>query len=89
MLASVDPKMIAEGSQSIPVTYGKNGFEILQWKTNGSIKTPCYKEAFKKAYFLRDKYHHRVLDFPNDIADQVGNGTLVIELDIDTWVEDG
>ena len=89
MLSSVDPEMIAEGSQSVPVPYGKNGFETLQWKDSGSIKTPWYGEEFNEEYYLRDKYHHRVLDFPKDLADQVGKGTLLIELEIDTQVEDG
>ena len=90
MLASADPHMIAEGSQSVPVSYGKNGVETLQWKENGSIKTPWFGEDFKKEFFLTDKFHHRVLDFPGDLKDQVGNGSLVIELEIDTRrLEDG
>ena len=88
-LASADPQMIKEGSQSVPTTYGKTGFETLQWRASGKIRTPWYGEDFKKEYFLTDKYHHRVLDFPKDILNQIGNGSLVIELEIDTRVEDG
>ena len=88
-LASADLQMIAEGSQSAPVPYGKHGFETLQWRNNGTIKTPFFGENFKKAYYMEDKYHHRILDFPDDIKTQIGNGTLVIELEIDTRLEEG
>ena len=90
MLASTNPKNIKtmfDGFQTAPKPYGGNGFEILMWANNGTIETPWYGQPFDETYYKTDKHHHMVLEFPEDLVQQVGSGSLVIEIEVDTHLE--
>ena len=92
MLASVNPKNIKkmfDGFQSTPKPYGSNGFEILIWDNNGTIETPWYGQPLDETYYKTDKQHHIVLKFPEDLAEQIGSGSLVIEIETDTRQDEG
>ena len=97
MLASANPdniKKMFDGFQSIPKPYGGSGFEIQMWDTNGTIETPWFRQPYDENYYKTDKHHHMVLEFPEDLAEQIGSGLLVIEIEVDTrqaeeegWIE--
>jgi len=84
---------VYQGFHSLPRPYNHvNGFEIKMWNRNGTITTPWYQEDFVEEYYKEDRDFHIVLELPDDIKDQVGSGSLVIELDIDMreaegWIE--
>ena len=81
---------VYQGFHSLPNPYKHvNGFEMRMWNRNGTITTPWYEEDFVEEYYKEDRDFHMVLDLPGDIQDQVGSGSLVIELDIDTRDEEG
>merc|ERR1711952_594555 len=80
---------MVDGFQSIPKPYGGSGVEILMWDNNGSIETPWFGQNFDETYYKTDKHHHYVLEFPEDLSDQIGSGSLVVEIEVDTRQEDG
>ena len=85
---SKDLKQVYQGFFSLPMTYdGGNGFEIKMWNKNGSITTPWYKEDFFEEYYKENKDFHMALELPVDIKEQIGSGSLVIDLEIDTREE--
>ena len=75
------------GYHSLPKPY-LNGFEIRMWNLNGTITTPWYGGEFVEEYYIKDQDYHMVLEFPDDIQDQVGNGSLLIELEVDIREEE-
>ena len=81
---------VHQGFHSLPSPYNHvNGFEIKMWNMNGTITTPWYQEDFVEEYYKEDRDFHMVLELPGDIKDQVGSGSLIIELDIDIREEEG
>ena len=65
-----------------------NAFEIRMWNSNGTITTPWYGGDYVEEY-KEGKEMHVVLELPDDIKDQVGSGTLIIEIEVDTREEAG
>ena len=98
MLARTNPENLQEvyrGFHSFPKPYEDlHGFEIKMWKNNGSVHTPWYGQRYNETHFYEDKTYHTVLEFPEDIEERLGNGQLVIELEVDLreeeegWVEE-
>ena len=85
MVAATNPnqmKVLYEGYQSVPSPYN-HGYEIIVWNTSGTIKSSWYGEEYKEERYMKDKDIHVVLDFPPNIGDLVGSGSLVIELQVD------
>ena len=78
----------------MPKPYNKeNGFEIKMCNLNGTITTPWFGGDYVEEYYKQDRVFHMVLELPGDIKDQLGNGSLIIELEVDTreetgWIED-
>ena len=66
---------VYNGHQTIPTPYGANGWEIMMSGLNGSIRSPSPTATI-------DQYNHYVLKLPDDIAEVVGNGSLLIQLKI-------
>ena len=87
---SKDLNQVYQGFQSLPKPYnfGK-GFEIKTWNKNRTISTPFYGDEFVEEYYKEIRNSHVVLELPVDIKDQVGSGSLQIELEIDTREEEG
>ena len=80
MVAAANPENVENvhiGFHSFPKPYGENGLEMRMWTNNGSVRTPWYGETYSKDMCLEHKVYHMVLDFPDDLADQVGSGSLV------------
>ena len=77
---------VPKGFHSLPKPYSyekANSFEIKMWNLNGTINTPWYGGEYVEEYYKEDRYFHLVLELPDDIKDQVGSGSLIIELDVD------
>ena len=78
------------GFLSVPRPYaGKRGFEIRMWDHNGSWHTPWFGEEHDPNYYEEDKYYNLVIDIPKNLSVQIGSGSLVIQLEVDTREEEG
>ena len=91
MVAAVNPsrmKAMYDGYQSAPRPYSY-GYEIIVWNTSGTIKSSWYREDFREERYKKNKDVHLVLDFPANLPDLVGSGSLVIEFEVDIEEEEG
>ena len=81
---------VYQGFHSLPKPYkSPNGYEIKMWNKNGTITTPWYGESYVKEYYKEDRDIHLILELPEDIKDQVGSGSLIIELEVATREQEG
>ena len=80
------PQML-KGYHSTPKPYGTNGFEIIMWDNSGTYQTPWFGENFQEDYYKLGHNHHIVLEFPENLPALVGEGSLVIDLEVDTREE--
>ena len=79
---------VYHGLQSIPGTYAE-GFKIKVRKLSGSIRSPFYGEDYDESQYESSRIHQVVLEFPSDLAKQMGDGKLVVELEVDVREEEG
>ena len=92
MLATVNPanrRHMYDGFQSIPKPFKRNGFKIVTWNNFGKLSTPKYGEDYDKRYYKDDQDIHVVLEYPGDILEKIGSGSLVVQLEVDTREEEG
>ena len=92
MKAAANPsrlKLMFEGYQSVPKPYSNNGLEIRMWNFSGSIHSPRFGELFSKEEFKADVDLLHVLEFPDNILESLGSGSLVLELEVETREEEG
>ena len=75
-------EQIFRGFQTFPKPY-KTGFEVKVCNDEGTITTPGFGQSYNETYFWADKEHHTVLEFPENLKEYIGEGSLVIELDVD------
>ena len=81
---------VFHGIHSLPSPYNEeNGLKIKMWNLNGTITTPWFQSGYVEDYYKEDREFLMVLELPEDIKDQVDNGSLIIELDVDTKEEQG
>ena len=59
------------------------------WDLNGTITTPWFAGDYVEDYYLEDREFLFIIELPDDIKDQVGSGSLIIDLDVDTREESG
>ena len=78
-LGNID--QVIQGYHTLPKPY-VNGFEIKMKSLNGTITTPWYGGDLVEEFYKKDQEYHMVLEFPDDITDQVGSGFLIIELEV-------
>ena len=71
--------MTGNGNSRSPL----DGTEILVSGKEGSIESGGFQGIFDEASFKDDKLHHVVLEIPEDLKEQMGSGTLMIELEVD------
>ena len=99
MLNAANPNNLGQvfsGFQSVPKPYGKDGFEISAWDSNGNLESPRFGQTFRKEDYQGDKEIHFTLDYPSGIKldSLLGqNGSLVVGLEVDTrqangWTEE-
>ena len=80
---------VFQGFQSFPRP-NIVGFGSSMWDINGSVHSPGFGGRFDRRLYERNQRHSYSLEFPGDLVDQVGNGSLlVIELEVDTREEEG
>ena len=79
---------VYQGYHSLPTPY-HNGFEIKMSNVNGTITTPMYHGEFEDEYYKKNHDCHMVLELPDNIIDQVGDGSLLIDLEADIREEKG
>ena len=84
---------ILQGFHSLPIPYDTNGLMINAQNVNGTITTPWFQGKYVEEYFRDNRSFLIFLDFPDDIKDQIGGGSLIIELEVDVreekgWTED-
>ena len=93
MVAVANPENMRqtfEGFQTVPRSIaGNRGFEIKMWNKQGTWQTPWFKEERQNNYYTEDKNYKVVLEFPEDLKEQIGAGSLVIQLKVDTRVKEG
>ena len=83
-------KQIFGGFLSVPRPYAGNiGFDIRMWDNNGSWHTPWFGEEQEPNYYEEDKFYNLVIDIHNNLSAQIGSGSLVIQLEVDTREEEG
>ena len=81
---NMDP--VFKGLQSLPkpdMSIYANAFKILMWSQNGTIATPWFGEHYVEDYYKEDHAFHIVLEFPEDVKELIGSGTLAIDLEVD------
>ena len=74
---------IRKGIQSLPRPFDV-GFEVNIKSSFGTVHSPLYGEKYDGSYFKSDRSHQVVLEFPDDLSEQVGKGKLVVELEVDS-----
>ena len=75
---------VLKGFHSLPTAYnGANGLMIRMWNLNGTITTPWFGGDYVEEYYQEDRDFLFVLELPDDIKNQVGSGSLIIELEVD------
>ena len=81
---------VLKGFHSLPTPYNdENGLKIKMWNLNGTITTPWFGGDFVQEYYQEDRDFLMMLELPDDIKDQVGSGSLIIDLEVDTREELG
>ena len=91
MLAATNPTNLEQiylGHQSVPKTNGPNGFEIKVGGIEGSIKSPRFGNVYSENHYKTDRSAYVVLNL-SDVIEQIGGGTLVLDLEVDTRQVDG
>ena len=74
-----------EGHQSVPRPYaGSKGFEVRMWNNNGTWHTPWFGEEYGNGFSEEDKSYKVVIDIPESLTELIGNGFLMIQLDVET-----
>ena len=83
-----------KGFLSRPIPYNnENGLKTKVWNLNGTITTPWFRADYVEEFYKEDREFLVVLELPDDIKDQVGIGSLIIDLEVYTredpgWVEE-
>ena len=102
MVAAANPsnlKSIFDGYQTAPVPYvpyGNSGldftmagFEHILWNNFGAFQTSGFGETYDKDSYESNTTVNMILEFPEGLSEQVGSGSLVIQLEVDTREEEG
>ena len=92
MLATVNPQNVEQvykGFFAYPLPYKETGFEMKMWNNHGTFQTPSFQERYEKDIYSKDINYHAVLKFPDNLAKLVGDGSLVINLEVETRKDEG
>ena len=79
---------VLQGFHALPKPYNP-GYQIKFWNNNGTITSPWFKGDYVEEYYKEDREFHLVLELPEEIAYQVGSGSLKVKLEVDTREEPG
>ena len=69
---------------TVPTPYGESGVEIVTWANEGKIETAGFGGELEHESVMEnsDKEIHVVLQFPENITESIGSGSLVIQLEV-------
>ena len=82
-------RTIYEGFQTFPKPNGKGILETMMSNNYGEISTPWFGETVQEDYHKKDRKLQFELEITKNLINQVGSGSLVIELEVDTREEEG
>ena len=84
---------VYRGFNSLPkpisINNNPNISEIKMWNLNGTITSPWYGKGFVEDFFKEDREYHVLLELPIDIRNQIGSGSLMIDIEVDIRKEKG
>ena len=92
MISTANPwnvKQIYQGFQKIKRNIQNSGFEMKMWSSSGSIQSPGYRGDYDEDHYKTGRENLYILQFPDNIGEMLGGGSLVIELEVDTRQEEG
>ena len=92
-MGNIDEMLQGFHSRPIPHNNAENGLKIKMWNLNGTITTPWFGGDYVEEYYKENREFLMVLELPENIKDQVGSGSLIIDLEVNTreeagWVEE-
>ena len=90
LLSQINPENVENlfrGSQSIPKVTDDNVTETRFCSLNGTFHTPWFGGDFEESFFNSDQQHRVRLEFPENLKEHIGSGSLVIDLEVNTREE--
>ena len=82
-------KQIYQGFQEIPRMTQNSEFEMKMWSSSGSIQSPGFRGDYDEDHYKTGRQNLYILQFPDNIRNMLGNGSLVIDLEVNTRQEKG
>ena len=82
-------RTIYKGFQKFPKPNEKGGLETMMSNNYGEISTPWFGKTFQEDYHKKDRKFQFELEINKNLIRQVGSGSLVIELEVDTRKAEG
>ena len=79
MLAVVNQnnlRSMYQGFQSTPKSDQDAGLVTRMWNKSGTLQTPWFQEEYNEQFYKVDKKYKAILEFPKDLAEDVGSGAL-------------
>ena len=86
----INPELVRQGYQTIPRPYaGNSGMEVKSQQLVGTLQTPWFNKTFDESYYQENRHHHLIIQFPYDLLDHIGSGSLVIQIKVDIREDTG
>ena len=80
-------RVLVSQPEFFPKPYN-TGFNVRLWNEKGTITTPWFGQQHNETFFLEDKEYHLVLEIPDNVEQYIGDGTLVVEIEVDVQGEE-
>ena len=82
---------LLKGFQAVPKGYKENGLQMntLTENLNGTYASPWYHKKYDEKYYKESKHQKLIINFPENVGELLGSGSLVIQLEVDTREEQG
>ena len=79
---------LSKGYQTLPTVTDDNITETLFCSTSGTFHTPYFRDELEESFYEFDQQHRVKLALPENVKEFIGSGLLLIELEVDTRVEE-
>ena len=92
MLANVNNENVRktyEGFHTFPKINEDGVVKIVMLNNYGEIKTPWFGENFQEEFYKENRQEEIEIEISEFLKSQVGSGSLVIQLEVDTREEEG
>ena len=77
-----------KGYQTVPTLTDDNITETLFCSTSGTFHSPFFRGELEESFYESDQQHRVKLELPENVKEFIGSGLLLIELEVDTMVEE-